>query len=131
MYDTEALATRVANRAASMMRMHRIFDVQEKVFTNLAITGAMREASYIFRDLDGARETIPLLIGETVSETCQNITFSEIVEILCSDNVLNRAIDILKQMHQNRWRPYRNLPRNQQRSLHRENYIQRSHNNQE
>ena len=105
-----------------------IVDVEDKLFTNLAIVGAMREASYIFRDLNSANSAIQSLVGRSEPDRNVSLTFSEIAEIVCSDDVLNRAIDLLKEMSQNSWRPSRNSNRDQQRNLHRENYIQRSRN---
>ena len=42
-----------------------IVDVEDKLFTNLAIAGAMREASYIFRDLNSANSAIQSLVGRS------------------------------------------------------------------
>ena len=123
MYDTEALAIRVAQRTASMLRVQRISDVDDKIFVHLAITGAIRETINIFHDVNSASETIPILLGETVPETYANLTFSEIAEIVCSDDVLNRAIDLLKQMMQNRWRLPDNFVRDEQRTRSRERAI--------
>ena len=126
MYDTEALAIRVAENTARMMRFSGIGDVQESLLMNLAITGAMREASYICRDLRNANHAIRYLVDTSESNRPASMTYSEIAEILCSDDVLDRAVVILRDLRQNRWRPYRDLPRNQQRNQFSENYIQRS-----
>ncbi len=129
MYDTEALAIRVANRAANMMRFNGIGDVQESLLMNLAIAGAMHEASYIHRDLRNANSAIRSLVGPSGSNRNTSLTFNEIADIMCSVDVLDRAVVILRDLRQNRWRPYRNLPRPQQRDLFRENYIQRGRGN--
>lgn len=42
MYNTETLAMRVAQRTASMLRVQRISEVDDKIFVNLAIIGAVR-----------------------------------------------------------------------------------------
>lgn len=126
MYDTEALAIRVADSAASMMRISGIGDVQDSLLMNLAIAGVMREAGYIHRGLRNSNSAIRSLIGTSESNRPVSMTYSEIADILCSDDVLDRAVVILRDLRQNRWRPYRNLPRNQQRNQFRENYIRRS-----
>ena len=73
MYDTEALAVRVAQRTASMLRDHRISNVGDKIFVNLAITGATQEALTIFQDVKSANETLPILFGEAVPGTYVNL----------------------------------------------------------
>ena len=120
MYDTEALAVRVAQRTASMLRNHRISNVGDKIFVNLAITGAIHEALTIFQDVNSASETLPILFGEAVPGTYVNLTFNEIAEIVRSDDVLNRAIDLLRQMMQSRWRLPNNIVRDEQRTRSRE-----------
>ena len=129
MYDTEALAIRAADSAASMMRFNQIGDVQEGVLMNLAVAGAMREASFIFRDLKKANSAIRSLVGSSEANRNVSLTFSQIADIICSDEVLDRVVVILRELRQNRWRPYRNLPRNRQESLFTENYIQRASRN--
>ncbi len=126
MYDIDVLAIRVADNAASMMRFSGVGDVQESLLMNLVTAGAMREAGYIYRDLRNANSAIRSLIGTSESNRPVTMTYSEIAEILCSDDVLDRAVVILRDLRQNRWRPYRDLPRNQQRNQFRENYIRRS-----
>ena len=120
MYDTEALAVRVAQRTASMLRDHRISNVGDKIFVNLAITGATQEALTIFQDVKSANETLPILFGEAVPGTYVNLTFNEIAEIVCSDDVLNRAIDLLRQVMQNRWRLPNNIVGDERRTRSRE-----------
>lgn len=87
MYDTEALAIRVAENAARMMRISGIGDVQESLLMNLAMAGAMREASYICRNLRNANSAIRSLVGTSESNRPVSMTYSEIAEILCSDDV--------------------------------------------
>ena len=56
MYDTEAFAIRVADRVASMMRFHRVVDVEDKLFTNLAIAGAIVGTDAFIMEIDCARD---------------------------------------------------------------------------
>ena len=126
MYDTEALAIRVANRAREMLRIYRIVDIEDNLITNLASAGAIREAGRIFRDINRSNDDVELLVGTSESEGNVSLTFNEIASILCGDDVLNRSIEILKVMSQNRWRSYQHILGDQSQNQFRENYIQRS-----
>ena len=96
MENIEKLASHAAQPGKSMMNAGKISKVNDDVLPKLVTAGAVREALALFGDVSEGNEAIQLLFAESDSVKCIDLTFDDVARKVCSDDVLKRAVELLK-----------------------------------
>ena len=98
MYDINALAMRVANRTIGKSDPRLILGIPDESLLGLVKASAVDEIMITFNEVTNKNEALLQSFGMTNTQESIAITFNNIAEILLNDDVLNRAVELLKEM---------------------------------
>ena len=97
MYDLNALATRVANRTRGTSDPNLVASLPDESLLGLVKAAAVDEIMEIFHEVSNKNETLLQSFGLTNTQESLAIAFDNIGSIMLGDDVINRAVDLLKQ----------------------------------
>ena len=99
MYNKENIAKQVADRAKRDLSS-TLLDVGDEYLHNIANFAAIGVTLNFLHKVTNAKDVILLLYGATGNTDAFSLNFDNIAQVVCSDEVLNRAVDLLKEMRQ-------------------------------
>lgn len=97
MYDVNALAKRVADRTIGTSAPSVVAGLPDESLFGLVKAAAVDEIMKIFHEVSNQNETLLQSFGLTNTQESLAIAFDNIGTIMLSDDVINRAVDFLKQ----------------------------------
>lgn len=97
MYDINALAVRVANRTRGASDPNEVASLPDETLRELAKAAAVNEVTEIFREVSNQNEALLQSFGLTNTKESLAIAFDNIGTTLLGDDVINRAVELLKQ----------------------------------
>ena len=97
MYDINALATRVANRTKGTADPNLVASLPDESLLGLVKAAAVDEIMEIFHEVSNKNEVLLKSFGLTNTQESIAIAFDNIGTIMLSEDVINRAVDLLKQ----------------------------------
>lgn len=97
MYDINALAVRVANRTRGASEPHEVASLPDETLRELAKAAAVDEITEIFREVSNQNEALLQSFGLKNTKESLAIAFDNIGTTLLGDDVINRAVELLKQ----------------------------------
>ena len=95
MDSTERLATFVATRARQQLKAY-LPEMDDRLLPNAVSYAAIHATHDILINIRNANRAIQPLFDEMSSEECINLTFNDIALKICSEDVLKRAVEIVK-----------------------------------
>ena len=100
MYNLEGIAKLVAKRAERDLSRSILLQVEDEYLPNIANFAAIQVTLNFLSRVTNAKDVILQLYGASGNTDAFTLNFDHIAEIVCSDEVLNRAVDLLKEMRQ-------------------------------
>ncbi len=97
MYDMNALAVRVANRTRGTSDPHEVASLPDETLRELAKAAAVDEIMEIFHEVSNQNEALLQSFGLTNTQESLAIAFDNIGTTLLGDDVINLAVELLKQ----------------------------------
>ena len=94
--NTEKIAEIIAQRVNSMLNAGKVSEIDDDNLLKVVIAGAVRQAITIQDDSKKYNDSIKLLSIDDDLEKCVNFSFNQIVQIVCSEEVLKLSVELVK-----------------------------------